>query len=108
MSLPDPRRTVGELVTERPTRSRVFERFGIDYCCGGRRPLAAACDESGVETGRVLEALREVDAEATDRNEKNWAEAGSAELVEHILSVHHVFLRRELPRLGAMLDKVVE
>lgn len=107
----DPRdasRTVGELVTERPARSRVFEQFGIDYCCGGRRPLAAACHEAGVQPGRVLEALAEVDAATAGRDEQNWAETGSAELVEHILTVHHAFLRRELPRLSEMLDKVVE
>ena len=32
---------VGRLVAERPSRARVFEKFGIDYCCGGRKPLAA-------------------------------------------------------------------
>ena len=31
-------KTVGELVAERPSRARVFERFGIDYCCGGKKP----------------------------------------------------------------------
>jgi iron-sulfur cluster repair protein YtfE (RIC family) len=36
-------RTVGELVAERPGRSRVFQSFQIDFCCQGRRTLGEAC-----------------------------------------------------------------
>lgn len=41
----DPRltATVGELVVQRPGRAVVFERYQIDYCCGGRIPLLEAC-----------------------------------------------------------------
>ena len=38
-------RTVREIAVEQPSSIRVFERFGIDYCCGGRKPLSQACDE---------------------------------------------------------------
>lgn len=108
MTAVDPKRTVGELVTERPARSRVFEQFRIDYCCGGRRPLDDACRSAGVETDRVVEALRQADAGPADDDERNWAEADSSELVGHIVSVHHAFLRRELPRLRGLVDKVLE
>lgn len=43
-------RTVGQLVVERPGRARVFERFGIDYCCGGKAPLAKACKARGTRS----------------------------------------------------------
>ncbi len=106
MSGLDPRRTVGEMVAERPARSRVFEEFRIDYCCGGRRPLEDACRDAGIEAGRVLEALDAVEADTGGDGERNWAAEGSAALVEHILSVHHEYLRRELPRLDALVEKV--
>ena len=32
-------KTVREIALEQPTSIRVFERLGIDYCCGGRKPL---------------------------------------------------------------------
>ena len=38
-------KTVGQLVTERPARARIFEAFGIDYCCGGKKSLALAIAE---------------------------------------------------------------
>ncbi len=33
--------TVGEIVRAVPSRSRLFENLDIDYCCGGKKPLAA-------------------------------------------------------------------
>ncbi|MBD3160532.1 MAG: iron-sulfur cluster repair di-iron protein [Candidatus Latescibacteria bacterium] len=108
MSAIDTARTVGELVTERPARSRVFEEHGIDYCCGGGIPLEDACAEAGVEAERVLEALATAEGDSAGECDRNWAEAGSAELVEHILSAHHEFLRRELPRLDSLTEKVLD
>ena len=63
----DPSRTVAELVLEQPSRSRVFEELGIDYCCGGKRSLTDACEARGIapvdavaalETALVLRELR--------------------------------------------------
>ena len=34
-----PTTTLGELVVENPARSRVLEKFGLDYCCGGKATL---------------------------------------------------------------------
>ena len=32
-------KTVCEVVVEIPEATRIFERFGIDYCCGGSKSL---------------------------------------------------------------------
>lgn len=99
-------RTVGEYVTARPSRSRVFERFGIDYCCGGKKPLAQACQERNVPLDQVLAALAESDA-ASDGPEIDWSTRPMSELCDHIIERHHDYLRRELPRLDFMLRKVL-
>jgi len=100
--------TVGELVAERPSRSRVFERFGIDYCCGGGKPLQEACASNGVDTKTVLEALAEADARsaggATD--EVDPKSMALAALSYHIEQTHHAYLKDELPRLSQMVHKV--
>jgi len=48
---------VGELVAEQPARARVFERLGLDYCCGGRRPLADACAAKRIDLNTALRDL---------------------------------------------------
>jgi regulator of cell morphogenesis and NO signaling len=98
-------RSVGELVAERPERARVLERLAIDYCCGGRRSLADACRQRNLSVSEVELALdipRESPADQPD-----WTQASLAALIADIVGHHHLYLRTELPRLGAMLDKVV-
>ena len=95
---------VGALVTERPGRARVFEQYGIDYCCGGKKTLAAACVEKGVDAADVLAALAAV--ETADPGEEDWTRASMTHLCDHIETTHHAYLRGELPRLEGLVDKV--
>lgn len=105
MNAPSEATMVGQIVSERLGRARVFEGFGIDYCCGGRRPLGEACRELGLDPQVVIAALRASDAEASPTQERDWTQTSSDVLIEHIVSTHHVFLRRELPRLADLALK---
>lgn len=98
-------RTVGELVAERPGRSRVFQAFNIDFCCQGGRTLREACERRGVALEAVVEQL---EAESADKTApaRNPAELPVPELVAYIVETHHGYLRRELPRLHAMSQRV--
>ena len=98
-------RTVGELVAERPGRSRVFQAYGIDFCCQGARTLAEACDRKGIAVDTVVD---ELEAEALEKSEptENPAALPVHELCNYIVDTHHGFLRRELPRLQAMAQRV--
>ena len=49
--------TVREIALEQPSSIRVFEQFGIDYCCGGRKPLADACIAGNLKIDSVIAAL---------------------------------------------------
>ena len=102
----DPLTTVGQLVAQRPARARVFEQFGIDYCCGGKRPLDEACSAGGIDAAVVVNALHAADAAASPHEELDWTRAPLTQLIAHILDTHHAYLRRELPRLRPLADKV--
>ncbi len=106
MTTIEPSKTVGQLVTERPSRARVFERFGIDYCCGGKTALGDACAERRLDTQEIVAALREADSKAAATDEPDWTRAALSELIAHILEKHHAYLRGELPRLAQMVAKV--
>ena len=100
-------RTVGELVAERPNRSRVFQTFGIDFCCQGARTLREACERKGVPAQSVVEQL-EVELRDKAPAAENPAQLPLHELTEYIVRTHHNFLRRELPRLNAMSARVAQ
>lgn len=99
------RTTVGQLVVEKPSRARVFEGLGIDYCCGGKKPLELACAEKGLSIDGVLEKLRV--AEEPAAAERDWSQATLSELADHIEATHHAYLRTELPRLDYLTQRVL-
>lgn len=98
--------TVREIAQTQPSSIRVFEQFGIEYCCGGRKPLAAACAAQDVDVEIVIAAL-----EAAIRNEnvqiKDWTKESLTNLTEHIVQTHHAYCKKELPRLSGLAAKVV-
>ena len=100
-------RTVGEIVAERPAQSRIFQAYGIDFCCAGGRTLREACERKGVAAEAVVEQL---EAELRDKPdpESNPADLPPSELVDHIIETHHAFLRSELPRVHAMAERVAQ
>jgi regulator of cell morphogenesis and NO signaling len=66
--------TVREIALEQPTSIRVFEHYGIDYCCGGRKPLAEACAASNLEVDAVLAALENA-AKSSVPTTEEWSQA---------------------------------
>src|SRR3954470_3898187 len=96
--------TVREIALEQPTAIRVFEQFGIDYCCGGRKPLAEACADRSLEIDAVLTALEA--AEQKPRTElENWTDKSLESLSSHIVAKHHAYVKSELPRLAQLAQK---
>ena len=91
----------------RPGRARVFERLGIDYCCGGKISLEHACATKGLEPAAVAVALEAIDLD-DDADEQDWSTAPLSELCDHIVDRHHAYLREELPRLSALVEKVAQ
>lgn len=101
----DTNHTVGQLVAQNPSRARVFEKVGIDYCCGGKKPLEDACREKGLDA-RTVAAMLDISAET---NGGRFADAQSmtlTDLVDHIVATHHEYLRKELPRIEFLVAKV--
>lgn len=111
MTAIDPATSLGVLVAERPARARLFERLRFDYCCGGGQSLAEACAERGLDAETVSELLRALDEVPDEpgaaREQRDWRQASISELCDHIVSVHHQGLRRELPRISELLETVV-
>ncbi len=100
--------TVRNLVGRFPQTRPVFEKYGIDYCCGGGKCLAEAADGAGATVPELLAALQAAVAAPADRvaTDRNWFEAPLHELVDHILKTHHAYVKDALPRISGLLRKV--
>ncbi len=104
----DTSKTVREFVLELPSSTNVFEQLGIDYCCGGQKPLAEACAAAGKKLGPLTAMLERLQSEQQTRTApaNDWATKPLYDLIENIKSTHHVYVREQIPNLEALLDKV--
>jgi regulator of cell morphogenesis and NO signaling len=100
-----PETTVAEIARTEPGTIKVFQRHNMDFCCGGKIPLAQACAQYGVDERVLLDELEA--ATRTPDAERDWTNAPLADLVTYVQERFHEPLREELPRLSAMLDRVV-
>lgn len=100
-------KTVRELALENPAATRVFEKLGIDYCCGGNQSLEQACHAANLAVDQVLDSL-EMAEQTTRATQKvhDWQREPLSDLVAHINSTHHKYTREEIARLGPLADKV--
>ena len=98
--------SIGELVAQNPLRSKVFDEFGLDFCCGGKQTLEEACKKRNVDLKVVLTRLAD-DTNNSDR-EIQWSDKTLTELIDNIESKHHEYLKRELPRLEKLSQKVAK
>jgi regulator of cell morphogenesis and NO signaling len=101
------RTTVGEIVAGDYRAAGVFEQFGIDFCCGGRRSLADACRAASVDSRAVEQALAALPPGPCDESDDvtQWP---LPRLIEHIERTHHAYVRSALPVISRWLAKLVE
>ncbi len=101
---------IRDIVVQFPQTRTLLETLGIDYCCGGKATLSKAVEQAGLSTDRVLADL----AQALERTGQDtasvhdWSSTSSTELANHIEQTHHVFMKKQLPRLANLLNKTVQ
>ena len=94
-------KTVRELAVENPRATRVFERLGIDYCCGGKQTLEQACRGRNLSVDEVRNSLQAAEHSAlAGQDDRNWQTEPLGDLISHITSTHHKYTRDEIARLG--------
>jgi len=97
--------TLAEVVDAHPELAREFERRGLDYCCGGGQTLAQGCASRNLDPAMTVAELSA--AASTTPQVAEWTTMSATELVDHLEATHHRYLWDELPRVSALVDKIV-
>lgn len=97
--------TVGDIVTKDFRKAQVFKKFGIDFCCGGRKTLAEVCDKKGIDLAEVEQELTAAEKQETGAGHdfENW---NIGFLADYIINVHHNYVRENTPFIEELAQKV--
>lgn len=97
---------VGDIASRFPATIKVFQQLGVDFCCGGRRPLADVCAPGGPGF-ETLRASLEAAISGTPPETRSLRDLPLGELTEHIVERYHGWIREEFARVTPMMDKVL-
>jgi regulator of cell morphogenesis and NO signaling len=97
--------TLGQIAAKDLRKAEVFKKYGLDFCCGGKKTVREACAEKGIDATRVEQELQHPEKlESADRNAYNEWSLGF--LTDFIVNNHHGYIRKNLPELWTYAKKV--
>jgi regulator of cell morphogenesis and NO signaling len=99
--------TVRELVAADYRTAALFERYGIDFCCGGCQTIGDASEQAGVDAGRLLKELNTI-VSSTPDGTPQFNDWNLGALVDHIVAKHHAYVKDAIPNLVAHSHKIAE
>jgi regulator of cell morphogenesis and NO signaling len=97
---------VGDIVAHDFRTAAIFDRFGIDFCCGGGRSLRDACTSVDADPEDVLRAIEALPAAADDSEDATSTPVD--QLIDHIVETHHAYVRSALPTIERYLTKLAD
>lgn len=100
---------IRDIAANQPSTIALFERFNIDVCSFADKSLSEACCELRLSLDQVLEKLGECrDGEEDGSGLSNPSGLSCAQLIQHIVRVHHQRVRQDLPSLVRQAHKLAD
>lgn len=97
--------TVGEMVKNDFRKAEVFKKFGIDFCCGGKRTLEETCAKKGVDITAVKRELAAIEQSPSFEG-IDFDSYSLTNLIDHIVDKHHAYVTNSLTVLNEFVGKV--
>lgn len=98
--------TVGQLAAKDIRKAEVFKKYGIDFCCGGKKTLKQVCDEKGLNYSVVEAELNNTaQSPAPTLDYTRW---DADFLADYIYNQHHKYYYTEEPTITGLMEKVAD
>lgn len=97
--------TIGEIVAKNYNAATVFHKAGIDFCCGGKKTLAEACADKGIDPEGLADDIIKSESNSNGVSLK-FNEWEPSFLCDYIINVHHTFVRKNIPDLLQYTEKI--
>lgn len=95
---------VGQIAAQLPGATGVFQRYGIDFCCGGKNSLQQLMQKKHLDGAMIVRDL--IALEKDPLAEKDWNAIDLPALIDHIVRDFHERHREQLPELIRLAQRV--
>jgi len=97
--------TIGDIVANNYRTAEVFEKHGIDFCCGGKITLTEACLKQRLDLAALMSELESLQLTPIDRSQ-NYSSWALPFLADYIVNTHHVYLKENDEQIATYARKV--
>jgi regulator of cell morphogenesis and NO signaling len=97
--------TLGEIAAKDLRKAEVFKKYGLDFCCGGKKTVKEACEEKGMDVTKIEQELQQADRIPATRP-LPYNEWSLDFLADYIVNTHHTYVKKTLPDIRAYAEKV--
>jgi regulator of cell morphogenesis and NO signaling len=99
--------TLGQLAAKDIRKAEVFKKYGLDFCCGGKKTVKEACAEKGLDVTKVEQELQQADRIPAS-HPIPYDDWNLDFLADYIVNTHHSYIRKKLPDITAYSNKVMK
>jgi len=97
--------TIGEIAGQDLRKAEVFKKYGLEFCCDGKKSLEESCKDAGVSIEEVKEALEALPENGVPASQ-DYANWGLDFLSDYIVNVHHKYVTDSIPMLTDLSHKI--
>ncbi len=100
-------KSVGSFVAENYRAAKVFQKYGIDFCCRGGVSLAEASEQYNINLTKLIEELQAtLNKDVIEGPDfRTWQ---LDKLSDYIVETHHNYIERTVPVIQQYLNKIVD
>ena len=99
--------TLGQIAAKDLRKAQVFKKYGLDFCCGGKKTVKGACAEKGLDVTKVEQELQHADRMPSSRP-LPYGDWSLDFLADYIVNTHHSYIRKNLPDIRTYAHKVMK
>ncbi|WP_449436935.1 iron-sulfur cluster repair di-iron protein [Pedobacter steynii] len=103
----DNEETIGEIVTKDYRKAQVFKRYGIDFCCGGKKTIKEACENKGIDEAELTKVLKSIPSDA-NTSENDYMKWDIGFLTDYIINIHHQYVKENTSFIRELANKVAK
>ena len=99
-------KTIGQFVADNFKAAEVFNKYNIDFCCGGKRELVDVCTEKGISYATISKELEDLEDRIGCMATQNFKLWDAAFLSDYIVQNHHNYVSDSIPILLELTVKI--
>ncbi|MGZ8511370.1 MAG: iron-sulfur cluster repair di-iron protein [Chitinophagaceae bacterium] len=99
--------TLGQIAAKDLRKAEIFKKYGLDFCCGGKKTVKQACAEKGLDVKKVEQELQQADKNPVTRP-LPYGDWSLDFLADYIVNTHHSYVKKALPEIRGYAAKVAQ